>query len=241
LSCGTVFSLTPPAPPGGSWTETILYNLTQSDGFGQLDAAIVIGSGGVLHGATETGGPAGAGRVFSLTPPATPVRSWTETVLYDFTGPSDGVYPVGLAIGDGGMLYGSANRGGPFGNGTVFSLTPPASPGSSWTETTLYSFTGASGDGGYPYAGVTIGSSGVLYGTTDDGFGGKGNIFSLTPPTSQGGSWTEVLLYEFTDGSDGGYNPFVVIGSGPSGHPVLYGTTSEGGIWGKGTVFSLTL
>jgi hypothetical protein len=88
---------------------------------------------------------------------------------------------------------------------------------------------------------VTIGSGGVLYGTTYDGFFGNGNIFSLTPPTSPGGSWTEVILYNFTGLSDGYAPSGVVVGSGPSGHPVLYGTTYGGGTSGKGTVFSLKL
>jgi uncharacterized repeat protein (TIGR03803 family) len=122
--CGTVFALTPPASAGGAWTESTIYSLTTNDGCGQLDAALVIGSGGVIYAADEIGGPAGVGRVFSLTPPAAPGGAWTHTVLYDFKGPSDGIYPVGLTLSDGGVIYGAANRGGPHGFGTVFSLTP---------------------------------------------------------------------------------------------------------------------
>jgi hypothetical protein len=82
--------------------------------------------------------------------------------------------------------------------------------------------------------------NGVLYGTTgvpNDGQVGTGygTIFSLTPPGSPGGSWTETVLYFFTDGSDGGKPTGIV--AGPGG--VLYGATSTGGS-GFGTVFSFT-
>ena len=202
MKCGTVFSLKP-AALGGSWTEKVIYNLTQSDGCTQLDAPVVIGSAGVLYCATETGGAPNNGRIFSLTPPAAPGGSWTETVLYDFTGPTDGVYPVGLTIDNSGVLYGATNRGGAFGYGTVFTLTPPVAPSSLWTEATLYAFMGST-DGGDPYTGVIIGSGGVLYGTTQYGAGigyaGNGNIILVDTTYISGGSWTEVL-YNFPVGT----------------------------------------
>ena len=110
----------------------------------------------------------------------------------EHTGGSDGKYPwtAGVAIGSGPsghpVLYGTTNYGGTtscyLGCGTVFSLTPPASPGGSWTEAVLYSFQGTPGDGANPYAGLRSGSGGVLYGTTQ--FGGttsNGTVFKLTP------------------------------------------------------------
>lgn len=110
---------------------------------------------------------------------------------------------------------------------------PPSAAGGAWTETTLYSFTGAA-DGDYPFYGVVIGH-GVLYGTT--GYAPPdGNIYSLTPPATPGGAWTEVSLHNFTNGSDGGNPSGVVIDSAG----VLYGTTYSGGSSGDGTVFSVT-
>jgi len=216
--CGTVFSLTPPLFPGGTWTQTVLHNFTGSPGDGAIpQAALVIGGDGVLYGTTTYGGSGacvppgsgtGCGTVFSLTPPAAPGGAWTETVLYNFTGyPTVGTNPyAGVVVGSGGALYGTTQYGGASGNGTVYSLTPPAGPGSAWTGAVLYAFSGAS-DGSVPVGGVVIGNGGVLYGTTElggtgtctgQGIFGCGTAFSLTPPTSAGGAWTQTVLYSFT-------------------------------------------
>jgi len=191
---GTVFLLRRPASPGG-WDETAIYNFAGSGGDGANPGGdVVFGKGGVLYGATEFGGAAGAGTVFSLTPPAFPGGVWTEAVLYSFAGGSDGQSPVaGVAIGPGGLLYGTTMQGGisnstcafNLGCGTVFSLTPPASGRGAWTKTTLHSFTGS--DGYVPYGGVFVAESGTLFGTTE--FGGScsssaagcGTVFALEP------------------------------------------------------------
>jgi len=239
-----------------------LYAFMGSGDGAQPDGTLVAGSGGVLYGTTYSGGTGsacsgGCGTVFSLTPPASAGAPWIEAVLYNFQGGSnDGANPfAGIAIGSGGVLYGttsgggsSANCGGAYGCGTIFSLTPPAAPGASWTEAALHIFTGGS-DGGLPYGGLVIGKSGVLYGTAEVGgsfgspLGFAGVVFSMTPPSTPGGSWTETVLHGFT-GSDGAF-PFGGVAIGHGG--VLYGTTNIGGDFscsadsqGCGTVFSLT-
>jgi len=255
--CGTVFSLTPPAPgTGPAWTYKTLFLFNNTDGYGPK--GIAFANGGVLYGTTGSGGASNDGTVFSLSPPATSQAPWTEAVLYSFTGGSDGGDPfAGVAIGQDPsgqpMLYGTTAHGGINNNGTVFSLTPPAVSGGLWTESVLHAFAGGT-DGIGPGAGVTIGENGSLYGTTY--FGGTGpctspqspgcgTVYALKPPASPEGAWTETVLYSFmyTDGS----NPRagVAVQSVPRGE-VLYGTTSEGGtpscagISGCGTVFSLT-
>ena len=69
---GTVYQLSPPAQPGGAWSETILYSFSYSlinHGIGPL-GALAMDSAGNLYGTTWLGGPQGAGVAFELSPPA---------------------------------------------------------------------------------------------------------------------------------------------------------------------------
>ena len=245
LGCGTVFELTPPASPGGTWTETVLYSFSGGNDGSGPSASPVIGPRGQLYGTTEYGGASSDGTVFELTPPASPGGTWTETVLYAFTGQNgDGINPrAGLVIGNNGALYGTTLSGGTSGVGTVFELTPPASPGDAWAETVLYSFVGGSG-GSEPMGGIVINQAGVLYGTTLN-FGASktcpgldcGTVYALQPPASPGGAWTEIVLHNFAGGSDGaGSQASLVIGKSGA----LYGTTTVDGPAHAGTVFEVT-
>jgi uncharacterized repeat protein (TIGR03803 family) len=249
--CGTVYSLTPPTSPGGYWTETVLHRFSGSDGASPL-AGVVVGKNGVLYGTTASGGPGGGGTVFALAPPQSPGGAWTENVLHSFVGnggyqQSGGAGPMtSVVIGKNGALYGTTNAGGIAeawcyeGCGTVFELERPVSPGDAWAENVLHSFTGVN-DGLTPSG--LIAKNGVLYGTTyyggNDPVLGGGTVFELTPPTSSGGAWTESVLYEFTGGS-GGKIPNAVVLISKDGR--LYGTTAGGGTGSCscGTVFSLT-
>jgi len=246
---GTVFSLTPPGPdgtpPGGTWTESVLYSFAAQDGDGaNPTASLLIGSGGALYGATYGGGNLGYGTVFKLAPGS----PWTETVLYSFTGQNaDGANPyANLTMGRNGTLYGTTQHGGSAGAGAVFQLQPPggvhSGPVAVWTESVLYSFQGpAAGDGANPTAGLLIGGSEALYGATYGGGTLSGTVFKLTPPTDAPGrggtppdaSWTETLLATF-DSFDGA-GPAAGLVWGPDG--ALYGTTIYGGTFNDGTVF----
>jgi len=84
----------------------------------------------------------------------------------------------------------------PNGEGSVFDLTPPASPGGAWTGTLLYSFT-AGADGGSTSS-AAAGPGGVVYGTNELGASADaGTVFALSPPAAPGGAWTETTLYTF--------------------------------------------
>jgi uncharacterized repeat protein (TIGR03803 family) len=115
LTGGTVYSLTPPASPGGSWTEDILYNVNTGDA--ERPITVTLGSSGVLYGASREA-------VFALTPPASPGGAWTLKVLQDFTGSDGLLVNGGLVIGSSGKLFGTTNEGGANSDGTVFSLKP---------------------------------------------------------------------------------------------------------------------
>jgi uncharacterized repeat protein (TIGR03803 family) len=97
-----------------------------------------------------------------------------ETVLYRFTGGTDGANPFGAVIRDKrGNLYGTASQGGTDNDGTVFELVKGK-------VTVLHTFDGS--DGETPYCGLIQDSKGNLYGTTYyGGSDGYGVVWKLTP------------------------------------------------------------
>src|ERR1039458_6939697 len=125
---GTVFELTPQA--GGGWTEQVLHSFQGGADGAQPYAGLIFDAAGNLYGTTYFGGAYGYyGTVFDLTPAAG--GTWTEKVLYNFSGFPDGINPVGGLIFDGtGNLYGTTYLGGTYGKGTLFELTPAG--GGTW-------------------------------------------------------------------------------------------------------------
>jgi uncharacterized repeat protein (TIGR03803 family) len=238
---GSVFELSPPAIPGGTWTETTLHHFAGgSDGEVPV-SGVVLDSSGNVYGTAYYGGAANAGAIFELSPPAVLGGAWTETLLHTFT-ESHGTYAGGahpnggLLLNPEGALLGTADGGGDANSyGVVFKLVPPAAGQTIWREEVLYNFTGGS-DGGDPFGDLALVSDGSFYGVaTVGGFNGYGTIYQMTPPTVLGGSWTETTAYTFTGGSNDAYPLSVLFHSGN-----LYGTT--GGFDGAyGEVFELTL
>ena len=241
LNLGAVFALLPPTLPGGPWSKIVFHNFAGGPSDGANPGALAVGRDGVLFGTTGNGGTGscylGCGTVFSFTPPLSAGQAWSETILY-FGNFAGGSIPVGVVIGSDAVLYGATYEDGTGAGGTLFSLTPPVSPGGAWSQAVLHNFAGG-GDGVKPYANVVIGSGGTLYGTTEfGGTRGHGTVFSLTPPASPGGPWTETVLNSFPSHHHDGGGPIagVVIGRGG----VLYGATPYGGSSLGGTVFALT-
>ena len=161
-------------------------------------------------------------------------QAQTFTVLYNFTGSSDGAYPYASLVRDAaGNLYGTTYYGGSSSYGVVFKVD------TSGTESVLYTFTGGA-DGGYPFAGLVRDKAGNLYGTTVDG--GTyfwGTVFKLSK------TGKETVLYSFTGGAEG-EEPLGRVTLDPAGH--VYGATEYGGGgqcqngdgYGCGTVWKLT-
>jgi uncharacterized repeat protein (TIGR03803 family) len=113
---GIVFELT---PSNGTWIFNILYSFTGGNG---PEASLTMDAAGNLYGTTYTDGRYANGTVFKLTQSN---GSWTYTSLHDFTGDSDGGYPISNVTFDSeGNLYGTASRGGQYGNGVVWEITP---------------------------------------------------------------------------------------------------------------------
>lgn len=253
---GTVFELTPPAAGGSQWTESILHSFLggPADGAHPVGAGVAFDHSGNLYGVTSLGGipytgsgdndfcTNGCGIVYKLAPPATPSAPWTETVLHYFNG-RQGWFPIGNPIFDArGNLYGETSKGGRYLIGEVYRLTPPAAGESTWGFKVLYPFGTVTTDSGNPGGSLTLHGDGVLYGTTCC------NVFQLVPPAVVGGTWTENVLHNFTDGNDGAGPEAVDLVFDRAGN--LYGTTEAGGgnsgacnsNYGKfcGTVFELS-
>ena len=236
---GTVFKLTKNSD--GTWTESVLYSFAGGTDGATPWAAVTFDASGNLYGTTSAGGASGNGTVFKLTKNSD--GSWTESVLYSFTGGSDGAYPewCGVTIDATGTLYGMTSGGGSQGMGVVYKLTPNS--GGSWTYGLLHTFAGGK-DGSYPQVGIlTFNTAGNLYGATSDGVNNYGNcpasndcgsIFEMT--LQPDGSWKEQVIFRFTGGA--GRRPDGTVSFDSAGR--LYGATAGGG-GNYGTAFKLTL
>jgi len=175
-------------------------------------ATLAMDAAGNLYGTTPQGGSGDEGVVFRLD------AAGRQRVLHTFTGGADGGRPKGGVVLDAaGNLYGATHRGGAWGYGAVYKISAQG------VESVLYSFTGGT-DGGYPTAGVTLDSSGNLYGTAG------AVVFKLDP---EGG---ETVLYTFAGGTDGTF-PVGSVVLDSAGN--LYGTTESGGSAGYGVVYRL--
>jgi uncharacterized repeat protein (TIGR03803 family) len=205
-------------------TFTLLHTFTGAPDGAVPIAGLVQDLAGNLYGTTQQGGITGGlcansglngcGTVFKVDP------SGNETVLYRFTGGTDGQFPsAGLVLDSAGNLYGTTQYGGPvtaacgIGCGTVFKLDP-----SGPTLTPLHNI-GSSG-------GLVMDGAGILYGSTTEG------IFKLDPATR---------VFTVLDSSAGSG---ATLALDPAGN--LYGTTELGGLNNSvclnnscGTVFEL--
>jgi len=229
---GTLFRLAP--GKNGDWTEKVLHNFdfNGKDGFSSR-AGVVFDNSGNLYGTTVLGGTGGNGTVFEETRGKN--GSWTENVLYSFTGGTDGsLANARLVFDSSGSLYSTTVAGGSHGAGDVFKLTRNAK--GKWVLTTLYSFENV--DGAFPEGGVIFDTTGNLYGITSQGgaYNSSGTVFKLIP--GGGGTWTETVLHSFGNGADGS-SPSAGLVMDASGN--LYGTTNAGGTYGYGTVFEVML
>jgi uncharacterized repeat protein (TIGR03803 family) len=174
------------------------------------------------------------------------VQAQTLTRLYDFQSNQGDMPIAGLAMDRAGNLYGTASRGG-IQFGSAYQLSRKDS---GWVFNLLHTFIGnGTNDGAIPYAGLTFGPDGALYGTTYQGGGdasgqcfyGCGTVYNLRPPPSACKAalcpWNETVIYRFAGGADGAYPGYGNLIFDRAGN--LYGTTTYGGA-GWGTVYELT-
>ena len=213
--CGTVFSLDPK-----TGREKILYSF-QGGSDGSYPRSGLIPVGGVLYGTTYSGGAPDQGTIFSLDP-----KTRVEKVVYAFQSGADGSAPNSNLLNVNGTLFGEATRGGN-GAGVIFSFDP-----STGVERIVYAFQ-SKNDGVQPYGGL-ISVNGLLYGTTTFlSPNSAGSVFSVDPTTG-----AENILYAFSKPEKEGATP---MGGVTKVGNKLYGTTSNFGSGGVGTIFSLDL
>jgi uncharacterized repeat protein (TIGR03803 family) len=176
---GTFFQL---SPTSGKFV--VLHQFLQATD-GSVPNGILQGTDGNFYGTTRTGGSAGQGTAFKITP------AGVLSVLHTFCSQSsctDGQRPeAGLVQGTDGNLYGTTVAGGANANcvggcGTIFNIAPPGQ------LTTLHSFCSQSpcADGQNPAAPLVQDTNGSFYGTTYGGalgcisYEGCSTVFSLS-------------------------------------------------------------
>lgn len=179
---GTLFKVT----TNGSFTPLATFYST--NGVYPV-GALRLGNDGNFYGATGRGGAHDRGTIFRAT------TNGLLTTLYSFTGganrPGLAMTTAGLTLGMDGNFYGTTYYLGDNDQGMVFKVTTNGS------VTTLYSFTGGA-NGANPYAGLTLGNDGNLYGTTY--YGGnqnQGTVFRLSIPRVE----PPRLTLQFSSGS----------------------------------------
>lgn len=181
-------------------------------------AGLVKGLDGNLYGTAYEGGIFHYGSVFRLT------TNGAFTTLVSFALSNGGFPHASLVQGSDGNFFGTTYKGGAYGNGTAFKISPNGA------LTTLASFN--STNGAFPLAGLTESSDGGFYGTTTYGGAfGLGTVFQMSPT----GLLTN--LVSFTGVADGSH-PRAQLIQGSDGN--FYGTTSDGGSFGDGTVFRVS-
>jgi uncharacterized repeat protein (TIGR03803 family) len=218
---GTVFKYS-----NGTVTNPVLFNISDGE---NLQGGMAT-DGTSYYGTTYQGGANGFGTLFQYNP-----STGQLTTLFNFNRNPNGSYPLADVLYDGkGNLYGTTFGGGGHSSasnaccGTVWKYSL-----SSGTLTTLVSFDGDSvpADGISPQGGITLDSNGNLFGTT-----------------SQGGSFSDGLVYEYS--SHGTLSTLATFNGGngqfPEGNLAfdsagnLWGITHQGGSPGYGTVYKLT-
>jgi uncharacterized repeat protein (TIGR03803 family) len=230
---GTVFELTPGR--GGQWTERLLPAFVNE---GDPVSPLIFDRDGNLYGTVQFGGwlgGRGSGAVFELSPGT---DGWTYRKLHVFAGPGGSFPTAGVVMDGAGNLYGANAYGGAQNAGTAFELSRDAY--GDWNATILHTFYLKPTDGSRPSAAMTFDHSDKLYGTTYLGGGGScgncgpGTVFELTPATREEHIVHSFQLESPTDGA----NPVAGLISDRDRN--LYGTTLNGGAYGKGTIYELT-
>ncbi len=205
--------------------EKVLYSFGNAQDGTQPGSGLV-GYGGNYYGVTIGGGAnvcnnGGCGTVFKVSP------SGKETVLYNFTGGSDGQNPYELVGDSKGNLYGLSRNA----DNVVVAVFEVSAAGA---FSIAY-------DGSYAsqIGWIIVGTGGSLYASASGGDSscepnGCGQILQVTPTGSGNGSVTVLHQFDGSDGSILNADAGLVLYGG-----VLYGTTPYGGAIDDGVIYKL--
>ncbi len=222
---GTVFKV---GTDGSGYKTLHSFPVNGADGAAP-QAGVIEANDGFLYGTTGQGGSASqgaGGTVYKIARDGSGYK-----VIYSFgTVSNDGAGPFcGLVQASDNFLYGATLSGGKFGDGTIFKI---ATDGSGYRI--VYNFGTAEEDGTSPLT-LIIGTDGRLYGTTVRG--GKFNDGTVYGIGLDATGYR--VLHSFGNSSNDGMVLVSPVFEASDG--VLYGTTLEGGKFGDGTLFKITL
>jgi uncharacterized repeat protein (TIGR03803 family) len=200
-----------------SGEQTSLYEFQGQAGDGWYPLVPPIAANGKLYGVTTYGGAHTYGTVWQFD-----LTSGKESVLYSFTGGTDGKWPAGGLVADGTMLYGTEGWGGK-GFGSVWSLDT-----SSGSFSTLHAMNGGT-EGGDPGA-LTINNGKIYVSSLEGGTGDWGTLTSMDMSTGK-----TKLIHAFQGEADGIWPGTLVAYSGK-----VYGLTQTEYpfVW-NGTLFEI--
>lgn len=200
----------------------VLFRFSGTNGRG-ASTPLWKGSDSQLYGTTSQGGQADAGTLFRFEPATS---NLTVVVNFSPSGGEPAHLEAPLIEGSDGWLYGLSRRGGTYNAGAVFKLQKNGS-----ALTVLHSFVGSPTDGRQPIGRLLEAGDGALYGTT---YYGGANLAGTLFKLNQDGSGF-AIVYHFQQSGSQARNPAAGLIEDPSGR--LYGTTQNGGSYGRGTVF----
>jgi len=236
---GTLYRIS----PTGAWTNLFFFDYTNG---GCPTANLTLGPDGYLYGTTTDygdfvyGQALGNGTIFRVN------TNGSLTTVYDFVHSgsyqnqmTNDVFPwSSLTLGPDGNFYGTAEGAHAYDSTSYSSMYYGSvyvfGTNSGFSQLHHFDFTN---NGANPFAGLTVGSDGCLYGTTANGgqyaftnssvYGGT--VFKITT----NGIITNLVTFDYTNGA----TPYGALTPAPDGN--LYGTTSQGGASGHGTLFEI--
>jgi uncharacterized repeat protein (TIGR03803 family) len=239
---GTLFSV---STSGDAVEFSVLHDFgklgfgTNGDGFlptglREIDQDTLIGS------CLESYGPAFAGDIYEQK--ITPKGQDPYAVAYFFNKAPDvggpGMPPLPETGNYQGVYFGTAQNGGAYSNGGIYTIVPSNSGGVD--ENVIYSFGSRPNDtmGSGAATLIQIKSSGVLDGTSNAGGAyGQGTLFELDPPSTACGSWTEKILVDFESKESS-------LGGAPQGTLLRIGSDIFGAVettnTGYGAIYKLS-